>query len=376
MAFSHSPKIATDGLVFYYDTGNGKSYKGEPTVNLIPNIGTSTANWTEHGWSGDFVVSSDFENTFELTATNGWHNATYDFGVSSGGTIYVRFEYKLKSHETNQYNMFVLNGTNLGSYTNYIGAGTQSFEWQTFEGSFTANADTKFAIGLRGQDGSGLTDVMYIRNLQVEQKDHATQFVNGSRSVTEGLLDLTKNSTLNLTDVSFTSAAQISFDGTDDHIEVPDNSALDITSEVSFEFVVNADATQSNLYPRLLDKSIYLVHLSQTAPFSIAQNITTSEGLRQVSVGSAFEANTLTHIITTYNGTVGKIYVNGNLINTRSWDNFLPCLANGTALKVGGDGGTNRPLNGDLPLTKIYSRALTADEVAQNYNAIKNRFGI
>ena len=27
--------MVEDGLVFYYDTGNGKSYKGEPTENLL-----------------------------------------------------------------------------------------------------------------------------------------------------------------------------------------------------------------------------------------------------------------------------------------------------------------------------------------------------
>ena len=75
------PKIITDGLVFGYDTGypqvsssvsSYKFNKGQPTTNLIPNIGTSVSGWTEVGWTGDFVISPTFENTFELTATNGW----------------------------------------------------------------------------------------------------------------------------------------------------------------------------------------------------------------------------------------------------------------------------------------------------------------
>ena len=36
MALAHSPKIATDGLVFAYDMGNTrKSWRGAPTTNLI-----------------------------------------------------------------------------------------------------------------------------------------------------------------------------------------------------------------------------------------------------------------------------------------------------------------------------------------------------
>ncbi len=36
MSAHASPNIITDGLAFMYDTGNGKSYKGEPTTNIVP----------------------------------------------------------------------------------------------------------------------------------------------------------------------------------------------------------------------------------------------------------------------------------------------------------------------------------------------------
>ena len=47
-----------------------------------------------------------------------------------------------------------------------------------------------------------------IANIQIEQKDHATQFVAGTRSVTQGLLPLT-GSTIDLTNASFNSSAQL-----------------------------------------------------------------------------------------------------------------------------------------------------------------------
>jgi len=128
----------------------------------------------------------------------------------------------LKQQQTTQNQIFVLNGTHLGSYTNYIGNGSMSFEWQTFSGSFTANANSsKIAIGPRGQDSSGLTDIVYIRNLQVEQKPHATPFVNGTRSATQGLLDRTGDRAIDLSNVSFDSNAEMIFDGTDDYISIP-----------------------------------------------------------------------------------------------------------------------------------------------------------
>ena len=151
---------------------------------------------------------------------------------------------------------------------------------------------------------------------------------------------------------------------------------VDLTTDMSFEFVVYADSSQSNLYPRLVDKSSYLVHLSQTSPFTIAHNVNTASGLRQVAVGSAFAANTWTHIVTTYDGQVGKIYVNSQLVANTDWGSVLGATTNNSVLTVGGNTGTNRQFNGQIPITKVYNRALTAQEIKANYNAIKGRFNI
>ena len=33
-------------------------------------------------------------------------------------------------------------------------------------------------------------------------------------------------------------------------------------------------------------------------------------------------------------------------------------------------------VDGNIPIAKVYSKALSADEVTQNYNAYKNRFNL
>ena len=107
--------VVNDGLVFGYDTGYpisdnavaNRFNQGEPTVNLITNSGTSNTGWVGYGWTGSQAISSDYSNTYEFTATNGWHNRTFDTGVTSGGTIYVNFEYKLKQQQTTQNQLFV-----------------------------------------------------------------------------------------------------------------------------------------------------------------------------------------------------------------------------------------------------------------------------
>ena len=197
------------------------------------------------------------------------------------------------------------------------------------------------------------------------------------RTFTNSLLDLTGNHTIDASNVSFAGDSLIDFDGTDDYLEVADSSALDLTSAMSFEFVVKAESSQGNLYPRLIDKQKYLIHLSETSPFSIAMNITVSGGtLRQTAIGSAFVADKYTHIVCTYDSTLGKIYVNGELKLTRDFTTASACTTNNVSVKFGGNGTSSRPLNGQLPISRIYNRVLTAGEIEQNFTALRGRFNI
>jgi hypothetical protein len=394
MALFHSPKTSTDGLVFMYDTGNSKSYKGEPTTNLITNSGTSNTGWAGHGWTGSQAISNDYPNTYEFTATNGWHNRTFDTGVTSGGTIYVSFQYKLKQQQTTQNQIFVLNGTHLGSYTNYIGNGSMSFEWQTFSGSFTANTNSsKIAIGPRGQDSSGLTDIVYIRNLQVEQKPHATQFVNGTRSATQGLIDRTGNSTIDLSPASYDSNAQITFDGTDDYITLGSDSVLqDIGSHATIECWFKSSATGSKfaLMVGWGDGTSYYSNFGIGNWYSAQSDESIYVGVNSAAViyaendgSTKYHDGNWHHAVALMGHNNHKIYVDGsevsvsfpygsNSVSTSKLFGF----SSGTEVYIGLRPYGNGHFQGELPVVKIYNRLLSDDEILQNYNATKSRFGL
>lgn len=390
-----SPKTVNDGLVFHYDTGNTvRSYKGEPTTNLLP---AGVAFGHNSGTYGNVVTVTDATSE----KGPGWKKVT----ISNRGSNFriIQWTYLSMSANIMYCHSAVFDWGNMrdkGYYINHDGNGTgQRFFYKP--GDYVTNRGANISINSTLVDGkiagnithtdshthaffinnnttgvSGLNDYFYYKEFQVEANSHPTPYTAGTRSATQGLLDLTGRSTANLANVSFDANAQIRFDGTDDYVEVPDATYLRLTTDMSFEFVVYADSTQSNLYPRLIDKSNFLVHLSQTAPFSIAQNVNTSSGLRQVGVGSAFPANTWTHIATTYDGQVGKIYVNSKLVNTVNWGSVLGATTSGTSVRIGGDGFTSRPLNGLLPVTKVYNRALTSDEIRRNYNSLKSRFNL
>jgi hypothetical protein len=113
-------------------------------------------------------------------------------------------------------------------------------------------------------------------------------------------------------------------------------------------------------------------------PWSLANNTT-------ITISSI--ANTWTHAVRTRskNGGLESFYINGSLIGTLT-------SAPGTSLTSGGDlivgqeadasmatgGGfdPNQNLNGSVGRISIYNRALTAQEIKQNFNATRGRYGV
>ena len=397
MATDGGPNIEKDGLVFGMDTGYGvannstatRFYRGEPTENKIINVGVNTVGWSEYGWEGSFVVTPDHDNTFELTSTNGWHNATFNHGVSTG-TINVSFEYRLKSKQTTGIWGFVLNGTHLGSYTNWIGSLNSTnlpslTEWKTFSGTYSGNGDTKLAIGLRGNDSQGLTDTMYVKNLQVENKNHQTPFVYDVRTSTQSLIDLTKSTDVDVSNVSFDSNAQMTFDGTDDGINLGDQSNLDFTNGIcSIEAIVKFPSTWTggSQYPNLISKGASAGwDTNGWALFGFRDwggDKSWGFGMRNGSTNRIVSRQDVAedvfwHIVATLDGTTMRLYENGVQVSTNT--QTINPAENTTNVYIG-RGPNSQYFHGDLPVSKIYSRTLSDSEVKQNYNAYKNRFDI
>jgi len=390
MATSGGPNTTTEGLVFGYDTGypiadtaqSLRFNKGQPTTNLITNSGTSNTGWAGYGWTGEQAISNDYSNTYEFTATNGWHNRTFDTGVTSGGTIQVTFEYKLKQQETTQNQLFVLNGTHLGSYTNYIGNGSMTFEWQTFNGTFTANADSKVAIGPRGSDSSGLTDIVYIRNLQVEKRNHATPFIQGTRSVSGSLIDLTRTNDIDLSNVSFDSNAQMTFDGTNDYIITSTN--VTVTGDQSIETLIKFDTLEGFLQG-LISNHDYVntsnFGINQVRSDKIGISIGYTDGSREYQdkySTTAVVTGRFYHIVMTFNLSANqcKLYIDGELDSTFNLTKTVKYTSRPMVMGRWDYQYQNYYFDGNIAQGKYYSKTLSSEEVKQNYNALKNRFNI
>ena len=405
MAANAGPDIIEDGIVFYYDTGNTvKSYVGEPTTNL------ALDTLQQGGWPGTHTLISSGTKTFDLTTSTvewggdaSWTMFYYDVTAYTGQHICLSATYEYSSSPGGGNLAFVMIGQTTGSQT-YLGYSSpldynsvsptpgQQISWNGVIGD-----GGKIGILTWMNNGNSTTLTSRFSKVQLEVKTHPTQFVNGTRSVTQGLLDMTANSTINLTDVSFDSNAKIVFDGTNDKIQGI-QTVLSYLSSSAIEFVVTPTVVDKRMTvggyrhnDGYSQPTIGMVYIGSDNVFR-AYVITAAQVYRGVASTTTLQVNKTYHVVynkDTVNG-VMQMYVNGNLEATETFDaatygqwTTAGSYIGSNYIDIGksnntnaGQGWSNDYLVGEIELFKLYSKVLTASEVLTNYNALKTRFGI
>ena len=96
----------------------------------------------------------------------------------------------------------------------------------------------------------------------------------------------------------------------------------------------------------------------------------------KATYSAPIDTTKFSHLVYTFTNTgVVKIYINGTQEYTATHSNCtFPSVSNimiGHRYDLNGEG-----ILGDIPTVRVYSTALTAAQVLQNYNAQKSRFGL
>jgi hypothetical protein len=397
MSANAGPDIVEDGIVFYYDTGNFP--KGWGLTQLVPNStfvegGTRP---TDHGcytsgyYLGPYTSSFMTRGTLQFTGgdlsnyylTNpeyrGWDQGS--LGNTGGNWMYyavlppdlnssedyiietrARFVYVSKTGNGSANPRFQIGR---GYYErfgiNYSDLGTE-FKTLKFliNGGQTADANEYFTFGCTSADA--MVELDYLSLYRVEK---AT-----------GLKDLTGNSTVNLTNVSFSSSGEVVFDGTNDTISVPSYPAIELVDNVSIEYVYKRLSTDA-----ILDVIANKYHSTGWELFCTVGNEfalagRNGDGTYYATTNAAYtiENNKYYHLVAIKEGLSWRLYVNGELYAYLTAGS-IGTWSNSGILQIGGEGSGYYP-NMQLPVLKIYNRVLTANEIRQNYNALKTRFGI
>jgi hypothetical protein len=407
-----------ENLVFGYDLGDViNSYKGQPTTN---NYGGSFRDFTGTSYSPDGEWISSEPTRFTKT-----YFSTLPTPIGPGGTL-IEESGTAGFHHLSRYGGGGEDGLHslscylypfVAGITDFcigmLGDGSNNIQFNldtraiTYGGGISnRNAFIKNVPGwpgwlrvganIEGRAGgwvgclgySSYTSYTgtaggkkaYITGIQYEYKTQPTPFTPGTRSNTQGLIDLFGRSTIDLTNVSFDGNAQMEFDGTDDSLVVGNNSILK-NNDTSIEFIIkylntpNGDIIQFGVGSGTYAQYYYRAYSGNSYwNFYPAGG----DGAGDITIpNAALPLNKFHHIVMTGNaqGYV-QFYINGIAQSGANRSSYSQA-ANWTPadLTVGGfswDGYSNS----EIPYVKIYNRVLSASEIQQNFNAIKGRFSI
>ena len=161
----------------------------------------------------------------------------------------------------------------------------------------------------------------------------------------------------------------IVFDGTNDSVTISGMSSF-APSAVTFEaWFLNTPASG---YKGLVDKGRDNYEgYSLSAYSSKVQWKARVGSSNEVALDTAEYTNIWNHAVGTYDGTDLKLYVNGVLKTTTNSSGTLGSNSLGITI---GSTNDNLYFDGKISQARIYSSALSASEVLQNYNAHKGRY--
>lgn len=382
MSLTHSPKIVTDGLVFAYDIANTKkSWKGQPTTNLYADGDFSSGS--THPVNGGGAVVVDPTNPlrkvikFSPSGGNQYHGRDIPAVIS---TVY--------SLQMEVYVSPNFDGTNVMMYPEQGGAGagvsynlSKKGTWQTLK--FNGKAATTTNIRMLAYVLSSFTTgYVLATNIQVEQNAFCTPFINGTRSAAQALVDLTGKNTVTANNITYNSNGSFEFNGSSSLFTVPDSDNFSFPSQVfAFDYWVyfNNTASLNGIIGKGEGSWEYAIYANGTNGLVFySWPVSGAGAVYTPPLSTTFAAGQWYHHCWTANGANSYLYVNGVLSGTNA-KGASYSMGNGTSrLTIGaaGDAGGLKYLNGKLENVKIYNRYLSPDEVKQNFNALRLRYGL
>ena len=388
------PNIERNGLVFGYDTGYGiadnntatRFYPGRPTTNEISDANLMSG-WSSYSSGNDGTFTTEFGTIgYRINNRASWNGLYKDFSLPSTGTytFSALFRYRGGSSSNNGATVYV---SGWGGSDTATGIDkTKVNEWQRIEKTVSVT-DTTLRYYLISYGGSGAVSSWDATMPQIEKQTTRSPFLTGTRSSTQSLIDLTKTTDIDVSNVSFDSTGQPTFDGTDDLINVnpgtfPSSWSQPFTLEAIVYIPSSATWYNQGSGLGIVGRGSY------TGSWGLLRGSGDNTvyfwmrtGGNTFNPGGTIGRDKYYHILGTWNGSNQAIfYINGNQNSQETSSNVGTTVDNTGNIVIGGNiafGGSNGGYGeGTYPVVKLYNRALTPQEVKQNFRAYKNRFDI
>jgi hypothetical protein len=357
-----------DGSPPYHTWGTNQS----KTFVTIPGpFGTSVNAMLYHNFNGGFYGPTDWGAVPNGTITSGrtytvqgWVKAADSESVGKTVTPYTYY-----SHSGGAYSA----GT---SYT-------LTDQWQLVSHTHTAqyNASGDGIMYFFTQNSGEVKMHLTMTGVFLDESHAVPWIIGGStRSNTQGLLDLTGNNTINLSNVSFDSNAKMVFDGTNDYVNVPHNDDHSFSGDFTIESIIYPTSNTANCIIQKGSGNDYFQEYwllqdmrGSNSYISLIMGKNGNSDANYIQTANISVLNTYHHIIATVNGNTATIYVNGEQKTTGTISNRTQSSDD---IRIGWRVDGFAATSGKIPLVKLYNRSLSPSEITNNYLKYKRQYGL
>jgi hypothetical protein len=412
MALAQSPKIATDGLVMYYDMANtAKSWPGPPNTNLSAGIGIGTYLNTPSDVTSSLTLTGEYykgspvykQVLTPITATGVGYltNASNPgIGVVTGGGGGAAARYTGHSiffkpaagrDSLNASTPIYTHYSNISGWQstgNYNDMGDGWYRANVIFYSASGGSDGKYwAINPAGATLNVPITIFWAGPFKEDRNDNVvvSSYVPDSRNAAQAAQDLTGNRTT--VTLNITSPLTYSYLNSTSSALITDSSSILNTDTHSIFFAIRFNTTAAygaNGYSGSWDKiftfncggsdrspGIWRWPGERSLHWRYDPGNTGCDFGKSAGTGFQFDIDTWYYVGVTKDGALAKMFVNGIQIGTGSVAN--PKAA-GTAPVTLYE---NHPVGlSTMGLCQVYNRVISPAEVMQNFTAIRGRYGI
>ena len=377
MSASNGPRPIVNGLVFAYDMNNvTKSWGGKPAINTC-SFGTH-----EYGYNSTKISNATPPSPppvtgypiYKITSNDGndaqqiLYTATVD--QVNGGT-YTHSAY-----------VYLESGTwvSAGQHWNPWDYGSQQFiprgVWTRIEDPVTNSGNNYGNIAMCYNTNGAV----YVTGSQYELGSVASPLVNGTRSNTQAIRDLTNRYSITANSLTYGADKNFSFNGSSDYLTVTNGmNALVGTNTVTFSAWIYRTSAP-NYWAGIISNKVnvtdgicLLVNPSSRIFWQYDGGTT---GVYAIDSGETLALNTWYNIVGVYDNVGLKTYLNG-VLNASAADAGKSISSSGNMdITIGAQPGPASHFPGIISQCLIYNRALSSDEILQNFNNQRSRYGV
>ena len=365
--------IVTDGLALYYDMGTSKSYRGKPTVNLVPTPDTM-AGFSNY-WYGP-AVAKYFPDLgysgFTLVNAGSWNGVVKTVTIPSAGTY--TFSAWLRYHggsANNNGGQVYINNWRGGGDDTAVGINKALVGiWQRVSITLacTTLSPNMYIISYGGTDGIDYSS-WDIAMPQVEAGSVATPFVIASRTTVSAIVDLLSVNTITAQSITYDSESAFSFNGSSDYLEITGTSIGSFSGDFAIDGWMRRTAATGTLFELGLYTDGILFRPWGSDDLYI-------NGSNYGNITQYIPINTWCHFTLTRLGSSTILYING----VQVWSATISTTINSSAAntKIGmSRHSAGQYYTGSVSQFRIYkNKGLSALEAKQNFNAHRGRFGV